>query len=848
MESRVERKNKIGKICRKIIILLLVFTGFAVLFGFLQNRSETVVTARIAQPTYPTVSFLLDSHTADTLHGYASQMDIPSLRKDIVSTGGTHELTAVITAYKNKITALKYTVYDLSGSTVFETGSAELADNGDGTFGAKFQFDDSWRSEREAVLCLEAERGTENSVYFYTRVTRAASLTTADCVNFAYQFSSATRDASKSGWVQNYLESNSSGDNTTLQKVTMNSSIGQVMWGGLTLANASEPQCTVTETNSTFTSLVLSYTVDAGSSGSEQKYRIREFYRVRSSTSGFYLLNYVRTMNASLQDNSSFITAGGIDLGITDSNVSYIASSDGNLTTFAEDDALWLYNRSAASMQKIFTFRLESGSGEPTDTSECTIRPVYMSDGGDVSFVVTGYMSRGDYEGQTGAAVYYYSAAANSVTLKAFVPCSLGSERAEQELGGLLYYSQQQNAVYALLNSTFYRLDVSTGETETITDNISADQCAFSSDGRYVAWPSGSDRSASGTAEILDMESGATSTISVEGSSYIRPVGFIGGDFVYGAFRTEDAGQDGLGNRIDPMYRIYISDFSGTILKEYGEDGMYITSASAGRSTVEVKRAKQSRTGYTDEGTDYITSNSGDAGEVVSIVTYTDSVMEKEVRISFADGIKNTALSWSSPDYVVSADVPELDLNESVRTGRYYVYGTGRLCGIYGSAAAAVTAADSVSGVVINSSGRYVWERGNRDLVYSSGSTAAISIPDGGSALGACLQMILTKEGVSGDAQSDLNGGMSAAQVLSSELQCDVLNLSGLSLEQLCYIINQDTPVIAMTDGGAVLLTGYSKTGVTYIDPASGAETVLSYNDAAAVFAAGGNLFIGYIK
>ena len=844
----MDRKSKIIRISRRIVILLLAFIGFAILFSCLRSRNETVVTAQMAQPTYPTVSFVLGDHTVDTLHGYASQMDIPSLRDGIVSTGGTHELTAEIAVYKNQISALRYTVYDVSGSMVYETGSAELSDGNGGTVTAKFQFDDSWRSQREAVLCLEAERGSKTPVYFYTRVTRAASLTTADCVDFAYQFSSATRDMSKSSWVQNYLESSSSGDNSTFQKVTMNSSIGQVMWSGLTLANASEPQCTVKESNSTFTSLVLTYTIDVTGSGSPEKYRVDEFYRIRSSASGFYLLNYVRTMNASLQDNSGCITASGIDLGITDSNVPYIASSDGNLVTFAEDDALWLYSRTAASMQKVFTFRLESGSDERTDTGDCTIRPVYMSDTGDISFVVAGYMSRGDYEGRTGAAVYYYSAESGSVTMKAFIPCSLGSERTEEELSGLLYYSQQQNAVYALLNNTFYRLDVSTGEMETIAEGISSDQCVFSSDSRYVAWPSGSDRSSSRTAEILDMETGGRSTVSVDSGSCIRLVGFISGDFVYGAFRTEDAGQDGLGGSIYPMYSIYISDFSGNILKEYSKDGSYITSAAAGRSTVEVRLAVRSGSGYADAGMDYITSNAEGVSETVSIVAYTDPVMEKKVRISFASGIQNTGLSWSAPDYVVSADVPELDLNEKDSTNQYYVYGTGRLCGIYSTAASAVAAADSASGVVTDGRGHYVWERGNRDLVFSSSNITAATIPDGGSALGTCLQMILAKEGSSGSAQTDLDKGMTPLEVLSAELNCDALNLSGLSLEQLCYIINQDTPVAAMTDGGAVLITGYSKTGVTYIDPASGTETTLGYDAAAAVFAAGGNLFIGYAK
>ena len=55
--------------------------------------------------------------------------------------------------------------------------------------------------------------------------------------------------------------------------------------------------------------------------------------------------------------------------------------------------------------------------------------------------------------------------------------------------------------------------------------------------------------------------------------------------------------------------------------------------------------------------------------------------------------------------------------------------------------------------------------------------------------------------------------------------------------------------MIAMTGPDhAVLLTGYSTTDVTYIDPDSGEENTVSVNDMEDMAGRSGNTFIGYVK
>ena len=62
-------------------------------------------------------------------------------------------------------------------------------------------------------------------------------------------------------------------------------------------------------------------------------------------------------------------------------------------------------------------------------------------------------------------------------------------------------------------------------------------------------------------------------------------------------------------------------------------------------------------------------------------------------------------------------------------------------------------------------------------------------------------------------------------------------------------MINRGCPLIAITDSEhAILLTGYTLTDITYIDPDTGGEYTVGINEMEDMAEAGGNTFIGYIR
>lgn len=142
---------------------------------------------------------------------------------------------------------------------------------------------------------------------------------------------------------------------------------------------------------------------------------------------------------------------------------------------------------------------------------------------------------------------------------------------------------------------------------------------------------------------------------------------------------------------------------------------------------------------------------------------------------------------------------------------------------MYDRAGDAVRAAEEISGVVVSSDQIYVWERGNRDLSYFIDASA------------------FAREGE--------ETSLEACERYMQSYEAQKIDLTGCMLEQVLYVINQGCPVTALVSADhAVLLTGYTTTDITYIDPDTGEESTVGMSTMQEMTEAGGNVFIGYIK
>lgn len=93
--------------------------------------------------------------------------------------------------------------------------------------------------EYEMVLLLTLDTG--NTVYYYTRLAWGTDYHAYDKLSFARDFNNKTFDKEQAQDLAKYMETNSTGDNSTLHKVDIHCSLNQVTWGNLEVKKVTSP-------------------------------------------------------------------------------------------------------------------------------------------------------------------------------------------------------------------------------------------------------------------------------------------------------------------------------------------------------------------------------------------------------------------------------------------------------------------------------------------------------------------------------------------------------------------------------------------------------------------------------
>ena len=352
-------------------------------------------------------------------------------------------------------------------------------------------------------------------------------------------------------------------------------------------------------------------------------------------------------------------------------------------------------------------------------------------------------------------------------------------------------------------------------------------QYAMSEDGQWTAYQTGDSMDASPQVIVKDLNADEEYKVeAVEGESII-PLGFVGSDFVSGRAKQSDVGETISGEKVVPMYLVEIRSAENELIKSYDPGDYYVTGAEVKDGMITLNRASRNGDTYTGIDADYITSSEEKEESNITLESYVTDLKKTQMRLTFADGIKNKNVKLLKPKQVLHDNpaLPEFD-EEDTEHG-YCVYGLGELQGIYKEAGEAVRKADSVRGVVIAPNGQYVWERGNRFLTYQiTGQDELLAfIRDG------------------------LMAGTPPLEVVNKLSGDKGIELTGCSSEQISYLINKGTPVIGVRNGEPpLILTGYDENQVIYINTADGQILAMPKEQMDQIMLQEGNEYIGYLQ
>lgn len=800
-------------------VLLIIFVAALIVSSLVINRGSGDQIVDMGAPTLPRVWFTLNGEKVNVLSGYVRDMDIPAMRDTItpLEADGTVDMT--VETDGNEISGVQYTVYSMDGEEVYTEGEApELSDTGTVTLSLSDGLSDS---VREAVLKIVLTVD-DRKVSYYTRIERSDNINAADCLTYAVDFHTNALDGTNAEEMELRLEPNEESDNSTYQTVNIHSDITHIQWGDLEPQVTSDVEWSIKESNTVYTSILAKYQVSCiGDNEETGVYNVKEFFRIREMGDTIYLLDYNRDLQKVFTGSPDTIDEKGVLLGIASDDLQYETNEDETIVAFVQERDLWLYSRESGELYQVFSFSDAEGSDERSRNDQHAVRIISMDNSGNLAFAVYGYMNRGTHEGEVGVGIYYFSVPDNVIEEKAFIPSTKSFAIAEDELGKMVYYNHSEKMLYVLAEGTLYQIDLDRNEQETLAENLTEDQYTVSDDGRLMAYQT--DDSAS-VIQVMNLESGDSYEVSAEDGETLRPLGFIHSDFVCGRMRSEDAGQTVSGEEITPMYAVEILNSKNEKVAEYSftDSGIYTTDILIDGNLLTLNRVEKRDSVYSTAEQEYITNNEERKETTVSLETYSTDRMQRQLRLTFADAAENTDVAVMKPHQLTTGEPLTITLSGTDTTEKFYVYGMGELVAVYDKAAYAIQRAEQVSGVVISSAQAYVWERGNRDLAYSTDAEA------------------FQKEGGETSLQ--------ACERYMEQYGAHRVDLTGCRLDQVLYVINKGRPVIAVIDGDhAVLLTGYTTSDITYIDPDNGQESTVSVSDMEELTDQGGNTFIGYI-
>lgn len=825
----------------RIAVLSVVFVLAIIVFSFLTNRGSASLTADMSSATLPTISFQTAGREANLLVGHKRSMDIASVRETICVYDDTEKLEMTIHHNPKSVDSISYEIYSANGEEKLYQDTVNKVEE---TVRLKMGAD--LPEGQEGLLKITLHLG-KTPLYYYTRIIKDQNYHVEDCVKYIEELHNDILKKKNEDGIKKVMESNSEGNNTTLQHVTIHSDLNHIMWGKLKPEVTNDVQMEITEAKKAYTSVLLRYQVTlAGDNNKKEVYNVKEFFKVAHGSERIYLLEYDRKMEEVFQTSNVTLSSKGVLLGIAKEDTPYKVNPDGNIVAFVQANELWNYQKDEDAFSLVFSFAVAEKEDARHMTDDHAIRILSMESDGNMTFTVSGYMNRGEHEGESGIAIYYYYASKNYIEEIAFIPSTESYAVLEKTLGESAYYNQEQDVLYLLSNGTLRKIEMAEFKTTILVEGLQKGQYVASEDGHLFAYQNEQDGNI--ITEVWDFAKDSTKALSLGNGEIAVPLGFVEDDFVYGISRADQAGIDMSGAAVQAMHRVEIRNEKNKVIKTYEQPNVYVLDAVVDYNMITLKQGVKEGNVYKEISEDYITNNETSSSEHVSLKSYWTDLKETQYRLTFAETIKDTKAKTLHPKQVIQEIVPILQLQNQAEQEYFYVYGHGEQAGVFQEAGEAIELAEKLSGVVISPGQNYVWEADNRVAWYRNFNVSAFTTKEGENNLAACVRKVLGYGGKSADVVAELQT-KTPEQILSEQLGTEAVRFRGCSVKDMFYLIDKGVPVIGLKDrNNAILFIGYDAKTATYIDPTNGGTYASSIEKLDEMLKGSGNTYIGYVR
>ncbi len=831
------------KFLLKTIVFLVTFVAALLVAGKIMNRDNNSMTKEMSDATLPVVTMLGTGADYNELHGLVSNVDVVYQRDTITVLGDNRELDFRVETYGTGIEELRMEVRSCDGKRLIEDTVITQYEEEEQVLTVHTSVKDLLEAGEEYALIIVLTDEYDREIRYYTRIIWGQELYASQKIRFVYDFHETTFKEEELSTLAKYMESNSKGNNKTLNKVDIHSSLSQVGWGELEVKQVTGPIVDLKDIASQTASLTLKNIVSTGAGDEKVYYFVEEFYRIRYTSDRVYLLDFERTMTQIPDVYDGIYANDKIMLGIVEENIPLLESEDGNVVVFEVGNRLCSYNLTTNKMALIFSFY-----DEDTDVrsvyDQHNIKVLNIDEGGNVAFVVYGYMNRGRHEGEIGIQLYNYDSSKNTIEESIYIPYEKSFEILEREIEELLYLNPE-GMLYLYVNHRVYAINTMEKTVEVLATMENDESIEISENHKIAVW-----HHQEGL-ELMNLAEENLITLTAGEGENLYPLGFMGEDLIYGVARHEDVSRNAVGSDRIYMYKVCICNTDGRTLKEYEQENIYIVSCVMENNQITLERVKKDEKGrYEEIPADHIINNEEAVVGKNTISVVAVDVYERIVQVDLKSTINDKTIQILTPKEVVFEGARNTILEEEEKKQLYYVYANGGVEGIYMSPATALSRAYDASGSVMDETGKTIWVKGNRVTKNQIMAIKEQKVTEEKGSLAVCLDTILKFEGMTVDSQELLDGGATALEILQENLPtAKVVDLSGCNLDTVLFFNNRDIPVLATLDNGeAVLVVGFNQYNVVIMEPTTGRLYKKGINDSTEWFEENGNQFITYFR
>lgn len=832
----------------KSVILLFVFAASLFYFGtgMKTDMSEDMSEVSVAEETYPYVQVNTLGKTVNTLYAY-SGLEEKVVRESITPIDQNRKISLLISKAKRHLINLEYRIIDKETGELYYT--KEIHAIGDKQNKVDITLDYGFKTSTEYILDIKAITDAGKVIHYYTRLKYYLDDSHLnEKLAFVKKFHNDTFTKSKGEDLAHHLEPSSTNLNNSLAHVDITSNVDLITWGGMSPKVISDELVTIKEYNMETACVQYNYFVQATTAAGKETYHIKEFYRVRHAGGRDYLLNFERSMEAEFNPKVASMNSSQLKLGITEDNESKMLSNKKeDKLFFARNGVVYQYDLKNCQVKKVFSAFSNKASYNYRAYNEQGIRLLKVDDKDTLYFCAYGYFPRGRYEGDVAVVLFQYTSAGELEEM-VYMPMSTTYQKLNADFEEYGYVSSR-GVYYFTVANTVYAYNMAAKQLRKIEENIREHSFMTMEGANCYTWSSSLSKGYGENITIYNLENDEKKMLyQPDEKSYIRLLGVIEDNMVYGYVKQKDIGKMKDGSKVIPCYELYIASTSGEVRRKYRRKKTFIQKITSNGNVINISLCKKAADGtYVNAGEDTILNNTEKATTRFSYSSRVTNKCLTEWYIQFPSNYEMRIQPQWGTDITALKTGERYVRLEQPKVTKYYVYAGGKITASYENAAKAIRQADEQMGVVISSNHQVVWERSGAFLQNMIGGLEMTKVSGKVSNLAACAHMVLKVNHLDTVPSEIAKKGETAYDILVKYLQRPMY-LKGCTLDEVLYFVSGNKPVIAMTGNKkAVVIAGYTETQLTIYNPAEGKKETVSRTQYKKIFEEAGNYFVSYM-